>query len=159
MIMKIALLQTGKTNERYIKEGLEIYAGRIRKYSSFEIVTIPDLKNTRNLSPVDQKTREGEKIIGVLKNDDYVIVLDEKGKEQSTAEFSSAFGKMMMLPKKRIVFVIGGPWGCSEEVYRRADLRLSLSRMTFSHQLVRLLFLEQLYRVFTIIKGEPYHHE
>ncbi len=157
--MKIALLQTGKTIEKYISEGVDIYSERIRKYSSFEIVTVPDLKNTRKISPEVQKGLEAEKILKYLKGDDYVIVLDEKGKEHSTREFTSVMERIFMLPKKRIVFVIGGPWGISDEVHGRADLKLSLSRMTFSHQMVRLLFLEQLYRVFTIIKGDPYHHD
>ena len=103
--------------------------------------------------------KEGKKVIQSISIDDYVILLDEKGKEFRTVEFSEWLGKIFMLPKKRIVFVIGGPWGISEEVFSRADFRMSLSKMTFPHQLVRLLFLEQLYRVFTIIKGDPYHHE
>ena len=159
IFMKIALLQTGKTTEKYIQEGVNIYSGRIRKYSSFDIMTVPDLKNTRNLSPGDQKNLEGEKILKQLKTDDYVIILDERGKELSTIEFKTVMEKTMMMPKKRIIFVIGGPWGFSDEIYERSDLKLSLSRMTFSHQMVRLLFLEELYRVFTLIKGDPYHHE
>ena len=103
--------------------------------------------------------KEGKKIIQSVGVDDYVVLLDEKGKELRTVEFSAWMEKIFMLPKKRIVFVIGGPWGFSDEVYNRADFKMSLSKMTFPHQLVRLLFLEQLYRVFTIIKGEPYHHE
>ncbi len=157
--MKIALLQTGKTVEKYISEGIDIYSERIKKYSSFDILTVPDLKNTRNISKGEQKSLEAEKILRYLKVDDYVIVLDEKGKEYSTREFTSVLERIFMLPKKRIVFVIGGPWGLSDEIHRKADLKLSLSRMTFSHQMVRLLFLEQLYRVFTIIKGDPYHHD
>ncbi len=157
--MKIALLQTGKTVEKYISEGIDIYSERIKKYSSFDILTVPDLKNTRNISKGEQKSLEAEKILRYLKVDDYVIVLDEKGKEHSTREFTSVLERIFMLPKKRIVFVIGGPWGLSDQIHRKADLKLSLSRMTFSHQMVRLLFLEQLYRVFTIIKGDPYHHD
>lgn len=157
--MKIALLQTGRTTEKYISEGIEKYSERIRKYSSFEILTVPDLRNTKNMAVADQKGFEGNKILKSLKSNDYVIVLDERGKEYTTAEFTLILEKIIMMPKKRIVFVIGGPWGFSDEVYKRADLNLSLSRMTFSHQMVRLLFLEQLYRIFTIIKGDPYHHE
>jgi 23S rRNA (pseudouridine1915-N3)-methyltransferase len=122
-------------------------------------MTIPELKNTKNMPVQEQKSKEATKIIQFLTDDDYVILLDEKGKELRTMEFSGALEKMFFLPKKRLVFIIGGPWGFSEEVYKRADYKLSLSKMTFSHQMVRLLFLEQLYRVFTIIKGEPYHHE
>jgi 23S rRNA (pseudouridine1915-N3)-methyltransferase len=157
--MKIALLQTGKTIDKHIAEVVDLYTARIKKYSVFEIITLPDVKNTRNMSVQEQKMKEGKKIIQSISIYDYVILLDERGKELRTVEFSGWFEKIFMLPKKRIVFVIGGPWGFSEEVYRRADFKMSLSRMTFPHQLVRLLFLEQLYRIFTIIKGEPYHHE
>lgn len=158
-LMKISLLQIGKTNEKFISDGVDEYSGRIRKYSGFEIITIPDLKNTRNMPVTEQKLKESEKICRLLNSEDYVILLDEKGKEFSTIEFSEQLGRIFMLAKKRVVFVIGGPFGFSGEAYKREDLRLSLSRMTFSHQLVRLLFAEQLYRVLTIIKGDPYHHE
>jgi 23S rRNA (pseudouridine1915-N3)-methyltransferase len=157
--MKIALLQVGKTAERYLTEGTGVFEGRIRKYAAFEIFTIPDIRNTRNMSATELKAREGERILQFLKNDDYIAILDDKGKEFSTIEFSSWIEKTLLLQKKRLVFVIGGVWGFSDEVYDRADLRISLSRLTFSHQMVRLLFLEQLYRAFTIIKGEPYHHD
>jgi 23S rRNA (pseudouridine1915-N3)-methyltransferase len=157
--MKIALLQTGKTTDKYISEIVDLYTKRIKKYSVFEIVTLPDIKNTRNMSVQEQKIKEGKKIIQSISTDDYVVLLDEKGKELRTIEFSVWFKKIFLLPKKRIVYVIGGPWGFSDEVFSRADFKMSLSKMTFPHELVRLLFLEQLYRVFTIIKGEPYHHE
>ena len=157
--MKITLIQTGKTTDKHISELVDLYSKRIRKYSVFEIVTLPELKNTKNMPVQEQKSKEAVKIIQSLTNDDYVILLDENGKELRTIEFSGTLERIFFLPKKRIVFIIGGPWGFSEEVYVRADYRLSLSKMTFPHQLVRLLFLEQLYRVFTIIKGEPYHHE
>jgi 23S rRNA (pseudouridine1915-N3)-methyltransferase len=157
--MKIALLQIGKTSDKYISDGFDKYAGRIRKYSGFEIITIPDLKNTRNMPLTEQKIKEGEKICKLLFGDDYVVLLDEKGREFSTIEFSEQLGKIFMYAKKRVVFVVGGPFGFSEEASERADLKLSLSRMTFSHQLVRLLFAEQLYRVLSVINGDPYHHE
>jgi 23S rRNA (pseudouridine1915-N3)-methyltransferase len=157
--MKIALLQTGKTSDKHISEVADHYTARIKKYSVFEIITLPDLKNTKNMSVQEQKLKEGKKIIQSLAIDDYVVLLDENGKELRTVGFSALMEKLFMLPKKRIIFIIGGPWGFSDEVYSRADFRLSLSKMTFPHQLVRLLFLEQLYRVFTLIKGEPYHHE
>jgi 23S rRNA (pseudouridine1915-N3)-methyltransferase len=157
--MKIALLQTGKTSERYLNEGITMFEERIRKYSTFEILTVPDLRRTRNLPAQEQKIREGEQILRFFRNDDYIVILDEKGKEFSTIEFSSWLEKIFMLQKKRIVFVIGGAWGFSEEILKKADMSVSLSRLTFSHQMVRLLFLEQLYRAFTVIKGEPYHHE
>jgi 23S rRNA (pseudouridine1915-N3)-methyltransferase len=157
--MKTALLQIGKTSDKYIIEGVEGYSNRIRKYTGFDIVTVPDLKNTRNMRMTEQMTKEGEKICLLLTRDDYVVLLDERGKEFTTIEFSEQLEKLFVLPKKRVVFVIGGPYGFSPEVYKRADLEMSLSRMTFSHQLVRLLFAEQLYRVLSIMKGDPYHHE
>lgn len=157
--MKITLLQTGKTTDKNILELVDLYANRIRKYTAFDIVTLPEIKNTKNMPVAEQKAKEGSRILQTITDDDYVILLDERGKEQKTMEFSGALEKMFFLPKKRIVFVIGGPWGFSDSVYSRADNKMSLSKMTFPHQLVRLLFLEQLYRAFTIIKGEPYHHE
>jgi len=157
--MKIALLQTGKTTENNIAKAIDNYSGRVRKYTPFEIITIKDIKYTRNMPVQEQKIKEGEKIINSFNNDDYVVMLDEKGSEFRTVEFAEWLIKVFMLPRKRIVFVTGGPWGFSDEVYKRADIKMSLSRMTFSHQMVRLLFLEQLYRVLTIINGDPYHHE
>jgi 23S rRNA (pseudouridine1915-N3)-methyltransferase len=157
--MKIALLQIGKTSNKNIINGVADYSDRICKYIGFEIITVPDLKNTKSMPVLEQKSREGEKIYKLLTVDDYVILLDEKGEEFSTIGFSEKLKRIFMLPKKRVVFIIGGPFGFSGEVYKRADLRLSLSRMTFSHQLVRLLFAEQLYRILSVIKGDPYHHE
>jgi len=157
--MKIALLQTGKTTDRSISAVADIYISRINKYSGFDVITLPDLKNSKNLPVKDQKIKEGQKILQSVSEDDYVILLDEKGKELRTAEFSGLMEKIFLMQKKRIVFIIGGAWGFSGDVYDRANLKMSLSKMTFPHQLVRLLFLEQLYRAFTIIKGEPYHHE
>jgi len=156
--MKIALLQVGKTTEKYLNEGISVYQERIKKYVPFEILTIPDMRNTRNMPASEQKLKEGESLIRLLKEDDYIVLLDERGKELSTIDFSSWLGKTMMLQKKRIVFIIGGPWGVSDEILNRADLKFSLSQLTFSHQIVRLLFMEQLYRAFTVLKGEPYHH-
>lgn len=157
--MKIALVQTGKTTDKHVAEIAGLYQMRIRKYIEFDIITLPDLKNSGNLSVQEHKTKEGKKILQMSGNDDFMVLLDERGKEFRTAEFAGWLEKSFMISKKRIVFVIGGPWGFSDEVYERAAFRISLSQMTFPHQLVRLLFLEQLYRVLTIIKGEPYHHE
>jgi 23S rRNA (pseudouridine1915-N3)-methyltransferase len=157
--MKIALLLTGKTTDNNISNLVELYSNRIKKYSGFEIITLPEIKNTKNMPVPEQKNREAVKIIQCITDDDYIILLDERGKELRTLEFSDTLEKMFFLPKKRIIFIIGGSWGFSNEIYARADYKMSLSKMTFPHQLVRLLFLEQLYRVFTIIKGEPYHHE
>jgi 23S rRNA (pseudouridine1915-N3)-methyltransferase len=157
--MKIALLQTGKTTDKNISELVDLYSKRIKKYISFEVITIPELKNTKNMPVQEQQVKEANKIIQSVSDDDYIVLLDERGKEYRTIEFSSFLEKAFLLPKKRIIFIIGGPWGFSEAVYAKANQKISLSKMTFSHQMVRLLFLEQLYRVFTIIKGEPYHHE
>jgi 23S rRNA (pseudouridine1915-N3)-methyltransferase len=157
--MRIVLLQTGKTTDKHISELVDLYTNRIKKYSVFEIITLPDIKNTRNMSVQEQKIKEGKKIIQSVNTDDYVILLDENGKELRTIEFAGWFEKIFLLPKKRIVYIIGGPWGFSEEVFCRADFKMSLSKLTFPHELVRLLFMEQLYRIFTIIRGEPYHHE
>jgi 23S rRNA (pseudouridine1915-N3)-methyltransferase len=157
--MKIALVQTGKTTDKNVAGIADLYLARIRKYIAFEIITLPDLKNSGNLTIQEQKLKEGRKIIQMLSNDDYVVLLDERGREFRTTEFSGWMEKTFMISRKRIVFVIGGPWGFSDEVYEKADFNISLSMMTFPHQLVRLLFLEQLYRVFTILRGEPYHHE
>lgn len=157
--MKIAFIETGRTTDRNLSAVIEEYASRIRRYSGFEIITIPEIKNTRNMPVQEQKIKEGKKILQAVSPDDNVILLDERGKELSTSGFAGLLEKSFMLPKKRIVFITGGPWGFSDEVYARCDMKLSLSKMTFPHQLVRLLFLEQLYRAFTIIKGEPYHHD
>jgi 23S rRNA (pseudouridine1915-N3)-methyltransferase len=157
--MKIALLQTGKTTERYVADGVDMYSARISKYSGFEIITIPDIKNTRNMPVAELKMKEGKKILASIGRDDYIVLLDERGKEMRTIEFADWIRKHSMTTGKRVLFVTGGPWGVSDEVYNASDFRMSLSKMTFPHQLVRLLFMEQLYRAFTIIKGEPYHHE
>jgi 23S rRNA (pseudouridine1915-N3)-methyltransferase len=157
--MKIALLLNGKTTDKNISDIIDLYSGRIRKYSPFELITLQELKNTKSMPLQEQKEKEGRKILQSVTDDDYVVLLDERGKEFRTIDFSSFLGKLFLASGKRIVFIIGGPWGFSEEVYARAEFRMSLSKMTFPHQLVRILFLEQLYRAFTIMKGEPYHHE
>jgi len=157
--MKISLVQTGRTTDRNVSGIADLYAGRIKKYNPFEIITIDDLKNAGTLSIQEQKIREGRKILQRLSSDDYIVLLDERGRKFRTVEFAEWMGKSFLISRKRIVFIIGGPWGFSEEVYEKADFKISLSEMTFPHQLVRLLFLEQLYRIFTILRGEPYHHE
>ena len=155
--MKITFIQTGKTTSGYLKEGICIYHERIHHYVNFEEITIPDLKNTKNLTFDVIKNREGELIIKNLKATDYVILLDEKGKISNSLEFAEFIQKKIIYGKD-IVFVIGGAYGFSQEVYKRSNELISLSKMTFSHQMVRLIFAEQLYRAMTIIKGEPYHH-
>ena len=157
--MKISLLQTGKTTDRNITALADIYTTRINKHAVFEVVTIADLKNAGNMPVQEVRIKEGKRILQSFTNDDFVVLLDERGKQFRTADFSAWLEKLFMISKKRLVFVIGGSWGFSQDVYDRADFRMSLSEMTFPHQLVRLLFLEQIYRAFTIIKGEPYHHE
>jgi len=157
--MKIVLLQTGKTAEKYISDGVADYSARIGRMTNFEIFTVPDLKNTGKMPPAEQVLREGRAILSFIRSDDYVVLLDRKGKDVDTMGFAGKLQKFLQMPNKRLLFLIGGPWGVSDEVYRRANFILSLSKMTFSHQMVRLLFMEQLYRVLTIIKGIPYHHE
>ena len=157
--MKIILMQAGKTGDKNIFEIADLYSSRIAKYNSIETITLPNLKNTKNMPIDEQKLKEGKQMLQVIDNDDFVVILDEKGKEMRTIELAGWMKKIFMLPVKRLVFVIGGPWGFSDEVYKRANYKMSLSKLTFPHQLVRLIFLEQLYRVFTVLKGEPYHHE
>jgi len=157
--MKIVLLTVGKTTAKNIVSGIEMYTERIRHYVPFELVSIPDLKSTAALSADQQKVREGQGIITALNPGDRVVLLDERGEMLTSRKFSQRFQQRMSAGVKRLVFVVGGPYGFSEEVYARADARLSLSAMTFPHDLVRLLFIEQLYRAMTILKGEKYHHD
>lgn len=159
MTMKISLLQVGKTDEKYLAEGIDKYAARIKRYVGFDIITVPDIKNKRNMPREEQKNREGELILQHVTKDDILVLLDDKGMVFNTLDFAGWMEKMLAGQGKRMIFAIGGPWGFSDKVYAGAKYRLSLSRLTFSHQLVRLLFAEQLYRAFTVIKGEPYHHE
>lgn len=157
--MKIALLTVGKTDRDWVKQGLEIYVSRLKHYIPFSIIEIPELKNVSALTREQIKTREGELILKFVKPTDDLILLDEHGKEFTSVEFAKMLQDKITYNGKDIVFVIGGAYGFSEDVYRRANSKISLSRMTFSHQMVRAIFAEQLYRAFTIIKGEPYHHE
>lgn len=157
--MRIKLLVIGKTDDRYLQEGIEKFKKRIPHYISFEMKVIPDLKNTRKLTEMQQKEKEGELILQQLSGGDELILLDEKGKQSSSVDFARFLEKKMLVGTKQIVFVIGGPYGFSGKVYEQTAQKVSLSVMTFSHQMVRLIFLEQLYRAFTIIRGEPYHHK
>ncbi len=157
--MKITLLTVGKTDKDWVKQGLDIYLSRLKHYVSFSITEIPELKNVSSLSKEQIKTREGELILKNIRNTDDVILLDEKGKEYSSVELAGILSNKINYEGKDIVYVIGGAYGFSEAVYARANSKLSLSRMTFSHQMVRAIFAEQIYRAFTIMKGEPYHHE
>lgn len=157
--MKMTLITVGKTDVKWVKEGLDLYAGRLSHYIQFSISEIPELKNVSSLSREQIKEREGELISAMLKPSDDVILLDEHGKEFRSVEFASYLQGKMASGGRNIVFVIGGAYGFSKKIYDRADSMMSLSRMTFSHQMVRTIFAEQLYRAFTIMKGEPYHHE
>ena len=157
--MKVALVLVGKTVNKHFVELIDEYAGRVKHYIGFDIITIPELKNTKSLSVDQQKQQEGELILKQLQGGDHVVLLDEHGKEFRSVEFSSYMEQKMQTVNKRLVFVIGGPYGFSPDVYAKANEKISLSKMTFSHQMVRLIFVEQLYRAMTIIRGEPYHHE
>ena len=157
--MKICLLTVGKTDIGWVREGLETYSSRLCRYVPFSVREIPELKNTSSLTREQVKEKEGELILKNLKPSDTVILLDEHGREYRSLEFAREVERLISSGGKDIVFVIGGAYGFSEPVYSRSNGMVSLSRMTFSHQMVRTVFAEQLYRAFTIIKGEPYHHE
>jgi 23S rRNA (pseudouridine1915-N3)-methyltransferase len=156
--MLIQLLCVGKTQTNYIIEGLDEYHKRINKYNKLEIIILPDIKNTAALSPEQRKNEEGKLIIQHFQGGDWIVLLDENGKSYSSEQFSEQCQNWFNRGPKRIICVVGGPYGFSKEVYDKANAKISLSSMTFSHEMVRLFFLEQLYRAFTIIKNEPYHH-
>ena len=153
------MLTIGNTDKKYMKEGIDDYVKRLSFYLPFETRVIPDLKNRNNLSVELQKEKEGQLILNLIIPGDFMILLDERGSEFSSLEFSKWIEKKMISGIRQLVFVIGGPYGFSKMVYQRADFKISLSQLTFSHQMVRLVFVEQIYRAMTIIKNEPYHHE
>lgn len=157
--MKIKLLAIGKTDDKDLQNLILMYQNRLKHYIKFELVIIPDIKKAKNLSENQQKEKEGELILKQLQSADELVLLDEKGKEFRSIEFSKYLQKKMNSGIKQLVFVIGGPYGFSDTVYKKAKGKISLSKMTFSHQMVRLFIVEQIYRAFTIIKNEPYHHE
>lgn len=157
--MKITLLTVGKTDKDWVRQGMDIYVSRLKHYIPFSVVEIPELKNVSALSKEQIKMREGELILKNIKPTDDLILLDERGKEYTSVELAKVIQDKISYVGKDMVYVIGGAYGFSDAVYQRANSRISLSRMTFSHQMVRAIFVEQIYRVFTIIKGEPYHHE
>ncbi|SDR85058.1 23S rRNA (pseudouridine(1915)-N(3))-methyltransferase RlmH [Gramella sp. MAR_2010_147] len=156
--MTIKLVCIGKTDKKELEALIKTYQKRLQHYIKFEFEIIPDLKKTKHLDENQQKSKEGELILSGFQNSDFVVLLDENGKQFSSESFSEYIQKRMNTGLKRLIFVIGGPYGFSEEVYKRADSKISLSKMTFSHQMVRVFFTEQLYRAFTILKNEPYHH-
>lgn len=157
--MQTILYVVGKTNDNKLNELTEDYRKRIERYHRFDILTIPDIKNKGKLTKYLQKKREGELITDRIKQYDYLILLDETGKQMDSLLFSNFINARMMGSQKRLIFLIGGPYGFSDSVYKRANEKISLSKMTFSHQMVRIFFLEQLYRANTILRNEPYHHQ
>lgn len=157
--MKITLIVTGKTDSKWLREGIELYGKRLKFYVPFEIRVLSDLKNAKNLTTEQQKVMEGKQMLPALAGKDDIYLLDESGKMFSSVGFSQFIEKKMVSSCRELVFVVGGPYGFSPGIKSLAKGEISLSPMTFSHQMVRLLFVEQIYRAFTIIKGEPYHNE
>lgn len=157
--MKITVLAVGKTDRKELQQLIHIYAKRLTHYINFEIKLLPDIKNVKNLSVPEQKKKEGEAILKEVSPSDVMVLLDERGKQFTSKEMAASLQKRMNSGIKNLVFVIGGPYGFSDLVYEKAAQEISLSKMTFSHQMIRLFFVEQLYRAFTILKNEPYHHQ
>lgn len=157
--MKIVLTVVGKTTDKHFIASIDEYVQRINHYVPFSVDVVPELKGTKNLSEKEQKEREGELILKSFVPGDYIVLLDEHGSERRSIEFAQWMQKKMAAGPKRLLFVVGGPYGFSEAVYAAAQEKVSLSQMTLSHQMIRLLFVEQIYRALTILNGEPYHHE
>ena len=157
--MNIELIVVGKTDMKEVEALVSMYTKRLNHYVRFAITILADVRNTKKLSEAEQKRLEGEAILRLINDSDHLMLLDEHGLELRSLEFADLIQKRMSSGTKRLVFVIGGPYGFSDAVYQRANSKLSLSKMTFSHQIVRAIFTEQLYRAFTILKNEPYHHE
>ena len=157
--MEISLIVIGKTNARYLQEGIEEYIKRLKHYIPYSITVLPDIKNTKKLTEEQQKEAEGKLMLDALKPGDCLVLLDERGKEFTSVAFADYLQRKMNAGLRRLVFVIGGPYGFSQSVYDRADEKISLSKMTFSHEMIRLFFTEQVYRAMTIQRGEPYHHQ
>lgn|SRR5690606_360405 len=157
--MNVILLCIGKTDEKPLEELIQKFEKRLPPYWNFQRIEIPDIKNRKNLSESQQKVKEAELLLAKIQNTDYLILLDEKGKQLDSAGFATEIQNLMNQSIRQIIFIIGGPYGFSDEIYRRANQKLSLSKMTFTHQMIRLFVVEQLYRAFTILQGKPYHHE
>ena len=157
--MKILLLVIGKTDDEYLVTGIKKYVDRLGHYASFEMKELPDPRNRKTLSEEQQKKTESLLLLQQLQPADQVVLLDENGKQFTSVAFAENLEKQLVSGAKRLVFIVGGPYGFAQEVYDRSNAKMSLSPMTFSHQMVRLIFVEQLYRAFTILKGEPYHHQ
>ena len=157
--MKIVLVLVGKTNEKYLIEGISDYQKRLKHYTNFKIVEIPNIKNVKNFSEAELIKKEGEMILKYINTSDYLVLLDDKGNDFTSLKFAKKLQSWMLSWKKRLVFIVGGAYGFSDEVYNIGNEKLSLSKMTFSHQMVRLFFIEQTYRAYTILNNEPYHHK
>ena len=157
--MKVVLLVVGKTTDRHFEAGIAEYASRLSHYLQFSIEVIPELKSTRSMSQGEQKEREAIMIAKALQPSDHVVLLDEHGTERTSMEFAAWMQRKMSMGLRRLVFVVGGPYGFADSVHMLAKEKVSVSRMTFSHQMIRLIFVEQIYRAMTILEGEPYHHE
>ncbi len=157
--MNINFTVIGKTDISFVNSGTDEYFKRIKRYINFDFRVIKDIKNTKNIDENTQKQLEGEKILASVNPSDIVVLLDENGKEYNSKDFALFIEKQMISSVKNLIFIVGGPYGFSDSVYKRANYKLSLSQMTFSHQIIRLIFAEQLYRAFSIINNEPYHHE
>lgn len=157
--MKVKLLVVGQTNMKFVEQGFDEFAARLKHYTDFEFLVIPNPKNSGKLEPTELKNKEAESILAKLQLSDFVVLLDEKGAAYSSVEFSAFLQKRMNSGVKNLVFIVGGAFGFSDKMYERANSKLSLSKMTFSHQLIRLIFAEQLYRAFTILRNEKYHNE
>ncbi len=157
--MKVVLLVVGKTTDRHFEAGIAEYASRLSHYLQFSIEVIPELKSTRSMSQGEQKEREAIMIAKALQPSDHVVLLDEHGTERTSMEFAAWMQRKMAMGLRRLVFVVGGPYGFADSVHMLAKEKVSVSRMTFSHQMIRLIFVEQIYRSMTILEGEPYHHE
>ena len=157
--MKTILLAVGRTVESYYVSAINEYVARTKHYIPFDVEIIPELKNTKNLTEEQQKEREADLILKALQPGDTVVLLDEHGREFRSVEFATWMERKLSATGKRLVFIIGGPYGFSPRIYQAAQEKVSLSKMTFSHQMIRLVFVEQIYRAMTILRGEPYHHE
>jgi len=157
--LKTLLIAIGKTDEEYLKFGIDKFVDRVKRYMPFEFQVLPDIKQSKNLSEIQQKEKEGELLLKNFQAGDFIVLLDENGKQMSSVRFSQWLNNQMVNSPKRLVFVIGGPYGFSKQIYNMSNYKLSLSEMTFSHQMIRLFFVEQLYRANAILKGEPYHHQ
>ena len=157
--MKITVLAVGKTTTGYLAEGIDHYLKRLKHYLPVELTVLPDIKGAKSLTEAEQKEREGDAMLQALQPGDYVVLLDERGREYTSREFSEEISRRMNQGLKRVVYIIGGPYGFAPKIYDRADSKISLSRMTMTHEMVRLLFVEQIYRAMTILRGEPYHHD